>query len=659
MAGAQNYFCVALLISFATSLPAQNVIVDGQDAVTAPLVKLSQAQVEEIIDYVPIYSPGSGTEADRIVSKLDQHVTEFLEGAPWMPFHHTLGISGHEVYFNHPAEMFSALAIAKKFLPSATGERVKEFLAAQLRDWPPYAADGFDNKTGRARESYDVPAELRIAGRGKAASAFGVYAFWAYCHYVESDALSVAHWPAIKSRMQPLLTGNYVFAVARKDPRKDEAEKLNGDIAGLIGMVRLARLIGDGAAEPQAIERLRSLLEMRVNLERVNPNILEATESSTKHLHISKLARFCQLTPEVGEAVRRFTDGCGAARLKNFREVRNGWHLAFGDRLIGGENYTNPLHFSKALFDGAVMVESLPAEQIFSFVDVPWCKGDFYFIEKCAYALWAAAGRHFSSGTKGAPATGTPATEAEVISLFNGRDLTGLYPFLVDTKYDDPRRVFTVTNGALRISGEGLGYVATQASYSNYLLRVEFKWGNRNWAWGDRIGKARDSGIFLHSVGPDGSSHDGNGAFKAAIECNLFEGATGDFLLIRGNAADGSLLSPRVTVESAAERDADHWPFWQQGGKRVTLERWGRVNWFGKDRQWQDRIGFRGPRDVEKPVGEWNVVECRCETNRIQIRLNGVLVNEAFDVWPTNGPILLQCEGSEVFFRKFELQRLK
>lgn len=250
------------------------------------------------------------------------------------------------------------------------------------------------------------------------------------------------------------------------------------------------------------------------------------------------------------------------------------------------------------------------------------------------------------------------APESGIVSLFNGRDLTGLYTWLVDTKYEDPRGVFSVTNGVLRISGEGLGYIATKQSHSNYRLLVEFKWGTHNWTWGDRIGKARDSGIFLHSMGPDGNSHDGQGAFKAAIECNLFEGATGDFLLIRGNAADGSLLSPRITVEAGEEHDADHWPFWKKQGKRVTLERWGRVNWFGKDRQWQDRLDFRGAHDLEKPVREWNRVECRCDANRIQIRLNGVLVNEAFDVWPTNGPILLQCEGSEIFVRKFELQPL-
>lgn len=245
------------------------------------------------------------------------------------------------------------------------------------------------------------------------------------------------------------------------------------------------------------------------------------------------------------------------------------------------------------------------------------------------------------------------------IRLFNGRDLAGFHTWLVDTKRDDPRRVFSVTNGMIRISGDGLGYLSTAQPYRDYLLITEFKWGARNWPWGDRLGKARDSGVFLHSFGPDGNSHDGQGAFKAAIECNLFQGATGDLLLIRGTDADGALLAPRLTAEVAAARDADGWFTWQRGGRRQTLERWGRLNWFGKDPQWKDALDFRGSRDVERPYGEWNRLECVCDGDRIRIVLNGVVVNEAFDVFPTGGPILLQCEGSEIFFRRLELHPLR
>jgi hypothetical protein len=103
------------------------------------------------------------------------------------------------------------------------------------------------------------------------------------------------------------------------------------------------------------------------------------------------LARYCALAPEVAEAVRLHSEGLAAARLESFRAERNGWYMAFGDRLVGGENYTTPPHLSRALFAGAVFVEQAPAAQLAGWVDVPWCKGDFYFIEKCAWALWRAS----------------------------------------------------------------------------------------------------------------------------------------------------------------------------------------------------------------------------------------------------------------------------
>lgn len=245
--------------------------------------------------------------------------------------------------------------------------------------------------------------------------------------------------------------------------------------------------------------------------------------------------------------------------------------------------------------------------------------------------------------------------EAPPEPLFNGRDLDGWTTWLVDTGHADPRGVFSVTNGLLRISGDGLGYLRTRAEFEDFRLVIEYRWGATNTVWGDRLGRARDSGVFLHAIGPDGNSHDGGGAFMAALEVNVFEGATGDFLLIRGDAADGALIAPRLTAEVAPERDADGWFTWQPGGRAQTLERWGRVNWRDKAPDWRDEFGFRGPRDAERPAGEWNRLEIGSRAGQVRVRLNGVLVNEARDVSPRRGHLLLQCEGSEIFFRRVEL----
>jgi len=118
-------------------------------------------------------------------------------------------------------------------------------------------------------------------------------------------------------------------------------------------------------------------------------------------------------------------------------------------------------------------------------------------------------------------------------------------------------------------------------------------------------------------------------------------------------------IAPRVSFLGSTLRDADGFRWFEPGGQHSSLERWGRVNWIRKSPAWRDQFGFRSEHDVEKPPGEWNRLEITCDRARIRVELNGVLVNEAFEVFPSEGKILLQCEGSEIFFRRAELQPLR
>lgn len=249
----------------------------------------------------------------------------------------------------------------------------------------------------------------------------------------------------------------------------------------------------------------------------------------------------------------------------------------------------------------------------------------------------------------------TTAGTARRLELFDGHNLQGWYSWLVDTHRQDPRHVFSVTNRLLRISGDGLGYLATTNEFEDFRLVVEWRWGTLNTHWGDRIGRARDSGIFLHATGPDGNSHDGNGAFMAAVECNLFQGACGDLLLIRGTHADGSLIAPRLTARVSPIRDPEGWFTWHPRGRLQTIERWGRLNWRRKSNPWRDITDFRGPHDPERPPGQWNRTVCHLRRGHLRVYLNGHLVNEATNIHPPRGRILLQCEGSEIHFRRVTL----
>jgi len=251
-------------------------------------------------------------------------------------------------------------------------------------------------------------------------------------------------------------------------------------------------------------------------------------------------------------------------------------------------------------------------------------------------------------GTAGRGADPEPISPKDKpIVLFNGKNLDGLYTWLSDTKYEDPKKVFTVQDGMLRISGDGGGYICTKDRYKDYHLVVEFRWGDL--AWAGRKNAARDSGIIVHCADPDGSY--GN-VFMAGIEAQIIEGGTGDFIIVPGKRADGSEIPVSLTAETTKDRDGE--TVWKRGGERTTLHS-GRINWFGRDPDWKDTFGFRGKQDIESPVKEWNRLDVICDGGHILYLVNGVLANEGFDSVPSAGKILIQTELAEIFIRRFEL----
>lgn len=252
------------------------------------------------------------------------------------------------------------------------------------------------------------------------------------------------------------------------------------------------------------------------------------------------------------------------------------------------------------------------------------------------------------------PAVGgeTPRTEpispkGEPIRLFNGKDLSGLYVYLKDTKYSDPRKVFTVHDGLLHISGDGVGGVCTKQEYRDYHMICEFKWGLRT--WGTRATRARDSGILVHCTGPDGAYY---GVWMTSIEAQIIEGGVGDIIVVDGKDAQGKPIPVSLTAKVVKDRDGE--PVWNANGQPRTFTG-GRINWFGRDPDWKDAIGFRGKQDVESPLGEWTRMDVICRGDRITIIVNGVVVNQGYDAVPQAGKLTIQTEWAELFFRRWEL----
>ncbi|HKG08591.1 MAG TPA: DUF1080 domain-containing protein [Pedobacter sp.] len=195
--------------------------------------------------------------------------------------------------------------------------------------------------------------------------------------------------------------------------------------------------------------------------------------------------------------------------------------------------------------------------------------------------------------------------------VFNGRDLEGWTKFLAKQGVNkDPQGVFKVENGALHVSGQEFGYVATTKSYTNFHLSLEFKWGEKKFSPRER--EKRDAGICFNV----GMLNDK--IWPKSIECQIQEGDVGDLWLIDSVTAfvDGMHTEPKDYAE------------------------------------------VKKMRDGELPHGQWNRVEVISKHGRFNFLVNGILVNQGEYVSITSGRILLQSEGAEVFYRNIKIEEL-
>lgn len=246
------------------------------------------------------------------------------------------------------------------------------------------------------------------------------------------------------------------------------------------------------------------------------------------------------------------------------------------------------------------------------------------------------------------------------IRLFDGKSLAPFYTWLVDDHREDPLRVFTVVDQvdgapAIRVSGERWGGLVTRESYRDYRLVVEFRWGLAT--WGERRNASRDSGILVHAHGSDGNTgSDGNGAWMRSVEAQVIEGGVGDIILVGGFEDRGPRLTPHLTARVRKDRDGEA-VFDPKGESQEFTS--GRINWSGRDVDWQDRLGFRGKHDVESPYGEWTRLEVIADGDRVTNVVNGKVVTEGTRSSLTEGKIIVQSEGAEIYYRRIDLEPLK
>lgn len=242
---------------------------------------------------------------------------------------------------------------------------------------------------------------------------------------------------------------------------------------------------------------------------------------------------------------------------------------------------------------------------------------------------------------------GAAMTQMAGKALFNGKDLGGWETWLAASELPgaerdekgnhlkplglnhDPLGVFKVEEvdgrPAIHLSGEGFGTLTTLELFSNYRLRVQFKWVEKKFGAANR---PRNAGLLYHAFG----SHDENGGrWMNTHQFQVEEGGCGDYIGVG------------TVVASAHARTEAKKQVYDPPGDVVEFH--GNV---------KDAAKSRGDGE-EKTGGEWNTFEVYCVGDEIVQVLNGRVTTRLTKSRKENGEALtggriaLQVAAAEMF----------
>jgi hypothetical protein len=207
---------------------------------------------------------------------------------------------------------------------------------------------------------------------------------------------------------------------------------------------------------------------------------------------------------------------------------------------------------------------------------------------------------------------------AEPVALFNGKDLTGWTADVPEADgKPDTKPSFIVRDGMLVSLGKPLGHLVTDKEYENYRLTVEYRFPN----------KGGNCGVLIHASKPRALYK----MFPQSIEVQMQSGNAGDFWCIEENIEVPDMEKRRPHKEGqkfgGGQNDA-------RNIKNLTD-------------------------DSEKPLGEWNTMVITCKGDTVTVSVNGTEVNAGSKSTASKGKIALQAEGTEVEFRKVELELVR
>lgn len=351
--------------------------------------------------YAPPLPQSSLSQLKELLIKA---VDEFLSSR-WLPLYVEPGLAGKEFIFNNSGDVFYALSLAYPHLTGELQKRIKDFLAKEWEEYPPFSLSSYyPLKEGKAREYSPIPIPLRESQQEVGPHPFGnIYSIWLYAQFCDEWQRIKENWEDIKASFADFKNSGWSLDEAKGDLWA------NRYLASLISFRKMGEKLGDLEAVEEAKKVERTLIssltrwwqrcarELELPIFR-NINEWDAFIGKGDSLffsirpHKAKVALFQDLTPEVAEFVKERARPDFEKIWQTFQLLCPTWHLQGEERQVHyGENYLDPPDFSLSAFKALAWLKSATGEELSKKIDIPFCRADLYFITKLAITI-----EHFS-----------------------------------------------------------------------------------------------------------------------------------------------------------------------------------------------------------------------------------------------------------------------
>ncbi|UCD49407.1 MAG: PQQ-like beta-propeller repeat protein, partial [Phycisphaerales bacterium] len=249
-------------------------------------VALTPDDLRRLVDQPLLHGTGRNDSAlaAALRSRLERQILELIEGGPWAPFIVQLGISGEERHFWRTAETMQTVALALPYLKPGVRQQAVAFLDRLWDSGVPLQKPVHGNG-GKRREPFDLGPEMKnFAGQlpRYEAGVEDLYAVWAYACYADRWDRVERDIDKVSAIVKRFAQQDFQFNHTGRD---DEAERLNGQLAGVLAAVRLFKHAGKDDEADLALAWLVRLAAERVHHERADTRLIRSTKAVSKGLH--------------------------------------------------------------------------------------------------------------------------------------------------------------------------------------------------------------------------------------------------------------------------------------------------------------------------------------------------------------------------------------